>query len=138
MSERASCMDATNIGQPLPIFFALEIRQIPIIGIWFDMRMIGLLDMAVSSCSARKIWLMILKSISSKAISVWLHNHSSMNWVTTRNIRVIQILANKRCRDRLSDLTFAAVKISGSPTSYSEEVDNDSILSKWEGRRQQM
>ena len=135
MSQHASSMIAEKTGQPLPIFLALEIRQIPIICVWLDMRIIGLLDIAMSSRSARKIWLTTLKSIRSKVICVWHHSHSSMKWVMTRNIRVNQILANRNCRNRMSDLTFEDIDISGSPTTYGEEVENDSILSKWEGRR---
>ena len=128
------CNDA-RAALTLPSFLALESRQIPIICAWLNVQSLGLIDIAVSSYSARKQWLIILQSITCHAINVWRHSHSSMRWIMMRNIRVIHIQMKLDNSDRISDLTFEPVDISGTPASYGDEVENDSILSKWEGRK---
>jgi hypothetical protein len=113
MSKQTSCIssNATAALCTLPIFLALEIRQIPVFYPWLDAQSLGLLDMAVSSNSARKQWLIILKSITCKAIDAWRHSHLSMKWVIRRDIRVTQILLSANHRDKVSDLSFEAVGI---------------------------
>ena len=118
---------------PLPTFLALENRQIPFICTWLDVQSLGLLDMAVSSSGARKLWLQILKSIACKSIDTWRHSHTSIRWAILRSILLTQILVDHKHRDKLSDLTFEAVGINRSTTSYGEERSNDGILSIWGG-----
>jgi hypothetical protein len=130
MSKDTSCID-TRAASPLPIFLALESRQIPIITIWLNVQSFGLLDMAVSSYGARQQWLIILKSITCQAIDVLRHSHSSIRWVITRCIPVKQILIRKQL-GAISDRTFEAVNIHGSRTSCVEVVKGDSMLSIWE------
>jgi hypothetical protein len=122
----------------LPIFLAVEIRQIPIFCPWLDAQSLSNLDMAVSSHSARKQWLIILKSITCKAINEWRHSYSSMMWVIKRKVRVTRILVNATHRDSVSDLTFEAVSIQCDPTScdcVKVKGDYDSILLTWEERK---
>jgi Leucine Rich repeat len=116
----------------LPIFLALEIQHIPIICAWHSVQTLGLLDIAVSSNDVRKLWLEILKSITSKTIDEWRHSHLSIKWVIDRRIRVTQVLVNVRHRNEVSDLTFEAVGIS-SGTVDDEEGGDEYILSIWEG-----
>jgi hypothetical protein len=100
----------------LPIFLAVEIRHIPVLCVWLSMETLGVLDIAVSSCSARKPWLNVLKSIKCQAIDVWRHSHSSMRWVMMRSIHVAQVIADHKYDNRLSDHTFVAVGINNSRT----------------------
>jgi Leucine Rich repeat len=130
MSKDTSCID-TRATSPLPIFLALESRQIPIITIWLNVQSFGVLDMAVSSYGARQQWLTVLKSITCQAIDVLRHSHSSIRWVIERSIRVNQILIRKHLGG-ISDRTFEAVNIHGSRTSCGEVVKGDSMLSIWE------
>jgi hypothetical protein len=48
MPKRFRCIDA-RAAMTLPIFLALESRQIPIIFEWLDVQTFGLLDIASSS-----------------------------------------------------------------------------------------
>jgi hypothetical protein len=59
MSESTNCVDTiAAFSLPIfPIFLALGIRQIPCISAWLDVRYLGILDMAVSGSSVRKVWL---------------------------------------------------------------------------------
>ena len=95
----------------LPFFLALENRQIPIICPWLDMQSLVRLDVAVSSTCARKLWLMILESVTCKAIDEWHHCYSSMMWAILRSIRITHILVKFSHRDRISKLIFEAVGI---------------------------
>ena len=106
MSKHTNCMDPS-----LPLFLALEDRQIPLICIWLDMQSLSRLDVAVSSSRARKLWLIILESITCKAIDVWHHCYLSMTWAILRSIRIAHILVNPKHRDRISELIFEAVGI---------------------------
>jgi hypothetical protein len=54
----------TRAASSLPIFLALETRQIPMICIWLYFENFGVIGMAVSSCSAMKKWLITFKSMS--------------------------------------------------------------------------
>jgi Leucine Rich repeat len=92
----------------------------------------SVLDIAVSSHSARKLWLTILKSIKSKAINTWHHSHWSMMWVILRSIRVSNILGDLNHCDRISDTTFEAVGINRSRTLSGEEISGDNIFSRWD------
>jgi hypothetical protein len=116
----------------LPIFLAVESRQIPLICISLNMRSLSLLDVAVSICGARQQWLIILKTITCQTIDVWHHSHSSMRWMMMRSIRVTQIIANRKHSERVSDLTFGAVGMNGSRTSCDEEVKSDDNFLMWE------
>jgi hypothetical protein len=77
MRERPSGMDE-GAAMSLPIFLALEIREIPFIWGWLDMRVISLLDMAVSCRSARETWLVILKIVPCTIMDTWHHSHLSI------------------------------------------------------------
>ena len=94
-----------------------------------------MLDIAVSSHSARKPWLIMLKSIGCHAINVWRHSHSSMIWMMLRGILVTQVLVDLYHKDRVSDVTFVAVSITCGGISNDDEVKDDSIWSIWEERR---
>ena len=87
----------------LPLFLALEDRQIPIICVWLDIQSLGLLDVAVSSSRARELWLMILESITCESIDMWDHCYSSMMWAILRRIRVTHIQLNSKHRDRICE-----------------------------------
>ena len=91
--------------------------------------------MAVSSYSARKLWLTILKSISWKVNDAWHLSHSSMIMVILRSISTTQILVNLKHRDRVSDLTFESVSINRGQKSCGEGESGDSILSVWKERK---
>jgi hypothetical protein len=80
MLKPRTCI-STSATPSLPLFLSLEIRRIHFIYVWLDVQNFGVLDMAVSSYSGRKLWLTMLKSISWKAIDAWQHSHSSMIWV---------------------------------------------------------
>ena len=95
----------------LPLFLALEDRQIPFICVWLDMQSLGRLDVSVSSSCTRKLWLMILESITCKAIDMWHHCYSSMMWAILRRIRLTHIQVNWKHRDRICELIFEAVGI---------------------------
>ena len=120
---------------PLPIFLAIEIRHIPVLCTWLDVRSLGVLDIAVSSHSARKPWLITLTSISCQAIHAWRHSHASLRWLMMRAIHVTQVLVDPYHNDRVSDLTFVPVGITCGRNSYDDEAKYDSILSIWEGRK---
>jgi hypothetical protein len=97
---------------------AVEIQQIPVLCAWLDLQSLSVLDVAVSSSSARKTWLLMLKSITCDAIDVWHHSLLSIRWLMFRDIRVTQILVNRKHRDKISDLTFEAIGINPSLTAY--------------------
>jgi hypothetical protein len=120
---------------PLPIFLAIEIRHIPVLCTWLDVRSLGVLDIAVSSHSARKPWLITLTSISCQAIHAWRHSHASLRWLMMRAIHVTQVLADPYHNDRVSDLTFVPVGITCGRISYDDEAKYDSILLIWEERK---
>jgi hypothetical protein len=113
----------------VPIFLDLETRQIPIISSWLSMQDLGLLDMAVSSHSARRHWLIILKFMNCQAIDRWRQSHSSLMWAMKRCLNVTHILVNIDYSDKVSDLTLEAVGINGNLTFGIEEVRDDCILS---------
>ena len=94
-----------------------------------------MLDIAVSSHGARKLWLIILKSISGQAIDVWRHSHSSMIWMMLRGIHVSHVLVDLNHKDRVSDVTFVAVSIACGGMSCVDEVKDDTIWSIWEERK---
>jgi hypothetical protein len=131
MSKFTKCID-TRAAFDLPIFLALECRQIPIIFTYLSVQNICSVDIAMSSYYMRKQWLFILKSISCKAIDLWLHSHSSMRWVILRNIRVSQFFADWGQSDKISDLTFEAARINGGRTLSGEEIKGESISLIWE------
>jgi hypothetical protein len=122
MSMYTSCID-TRATLPLPIFLALEVRQIPIVFVWLDVQDLSLLDITVSSSSARKQWLSLLKSNTCGAIDGWHHSHSSIRWLIMRGICVNQLLVNRKHRNSISDLTFEAVRINGNRTLRSKKVN---------------
>ena len=126
---------ATSSSSAPTIFLALEIRQIPILSPWLDAQSLSLLDIALSSNSARKSWLLILKSITFNAIDQWHHSHSSMKWAIKRNICATQILVSADHSDEVSDLTFEALGIHSNPTLCGEKEKGDSILATWEKRK---
>ena len=136
MLKPSSCISASATPS-LPIFLRLEIQQIPFICVWLDVQNFGVLDIAVSSNSARELWLAMLRSISWKAIDAWQHSHSSMKWVILRSISITQILVNLKHRDekRVSDLTFEAVGVNRGQKSCGEGQSGDSMLSIWEERK---
>jgi hypothetical protein len=103
-----------------------------------DVQDFGVLDIAVSSYSAREQWLAMLRSISWKAIDAWQHSHSSLIWVILRSISITQIQVNLKHRDeeRVSDVTFfQAVGINRGQKSCNEGQSSDSMLSIWEERK---
>ena len=110
MSKHTNCMKAIT-APSLPLFLALEDRQIPVICAWLDMRSFGHLDVAVSSICARNLWLIILESITCKAIDEWQHCHSSMMWAILRSIRITHILVSSKHRHRISEHIFEAINI---------------------------
>ena len=134
MLKSISCIDAIAT-LPLPIFLAIESRHIPFLCTWLTVESLGVLDIAVSSHSARKPWLIILKSISGHAIDVWRHSHSSMIWMMLRGIHVTHVLVDLNHKDRVSDVTFVAVGIACGGMSCVDEVKSDSIWSIWEERK---
>jgi hypothetical protein len=111
------CID-TRAGLPLPIFLDLETRQISKISTWPNVPDFGLHDIAVSSNTARRQWLIILKSINCKAMDAWRHSNLSLRWTLLRSMNVSHILANLECGDRICDFTFEAVGSNGSRTYY--------------------
>jgi hypothetical protein len=121
----------TRAGLSLPIFLDLETRQISVISIWLNVQDLGLLDMAVSSSSARRQWLIILKSIYCKAMDVWRHSDSSLRWAMMRSLNVSHILANLERGNRICDLTFEAAIINGSRT-FDEALRDDCLSLIWE------
>jgi Leucine Rich repeat len=132
MVESTSCIEART-PLSLPIFLALEIRQIPIVSTWLNVQSLGLIDIAISCCGARKKWLIMLKTINSHTIDTWSHSHSSMKWVMTRNIRLSQVLLDcHHHSDTISDLTFGA---DDSRTSFGDEVIGDRTLFIWGERK---
>jgi Leucine Rich repeat len=133
MLRSSSCI-SRSATPSLPIFLRLEIQQIPFICVWLDVQNFGVLDMSVSSYSARDQWLTMLRSISWKAIDAWQHSHSSLIWVILRSISITQILVNLKHRDeeRVSDVTFEAVGINRGQKSCGEGQSGDSMLSIWE------
>jgi hypothetical protein len=135
MLKHTNCINTSAKIASVPIFLALEIRQIPVIFTWLDLQNLGLLDMAVSSSNARKLWLIILKSVDCKAIGIWHHSHASIVWMILRSVRVTQILVSLKHRGRVSDLTFEAVGINLKRNSCRVEESSDSILSTWEERK---
>jgi Leucine Rich repeat len=132
MLKPSTCI-SMSATPSLPILLSLEIRQLPLICIWLPAQNLGVLDMAVSSYSARKLWLTMLKSISWNVNDAWHHSHSSMIWVILRSIS--QILVNLKHRDRVSDLTFESVGINRGEKSCGEGESGDSILSIWKERK---
>ena len=134
MLKCISCID-TVANLRLPIFLAIESRHIPLLCTWLNVESLGVLDIAVSSHSARKPWLIILKSISCHAIDLWRHSHSSMIWMMLRGIHVTQVLVDLNHKDRVSDVTFVAVGINCGGMSCVDEAKSDSIWSKWEERK---
>ena len=134
MSKCISRID-TVATFPLQIFLAIEIRHIPVLCTWLDVRSLGVLDIAVSSHNARKPWLITLKSISCQAIHAWRHSHASLRWLMMRAIHVTQVLVDPNHNDRVSDLTFVPVGITCGRISYDDEAKYDSILSIWEERK---
>jgi Leucine Rich repeat len=96
---------------------------------------LGLLDIAVSSHSTRKQWLIILKSLNCKAIDVWRHSNLSIRWVIKRSIHVSHVLVHFNHCDTISDLTFQAIGINVSRVSCGEEVSRDYTLSIWGGHK---
>ena len=117
----------------LPIFLALEVRRIPIISVWLNVQSLVILDIAVSSNSARKQWLITLEYITCNVIDGWFHSHSSMRWVIRRGIRSSQILVARNHGDKLSDVSFEAAGINCNVGSCDGEVRREGILSIWEG-----
>ena len=136
MLKSSSCI-SRSATPSLPIFLRLEIQQIPVLCVWLDVQNFGVLDIAVSSNSAREQWLTMLKSISWEAIDAWQHSHSSLVWVILRSISITQILVNLKHRDkkRVSDFTFKAVGINRGQKSCGEGQSGDSMLSIWEERK---
>jgi Leucine Rich repeat len=130
MSKRSSCID-NRASLSLPIFLALEIRQIPSIFIWLDVQSVGVLDTAVSNHNARESWLIVLKSTRFHAIDEWRHSDSSMRWAILRDVIITQVLVDHNHRYSISDLTFEAVIID----SYGGEANGDRVLAAWEGCR---
>ena len=55
MSKCISCTDTITTLR-LPIFLAIESRQIPLLWTWLNVESLGVLDIAVSRHSARKPW----------------------------------------------------------------------------------
>ena len=55
MSKCISCTDTISTLR-LPIFLAIESRQIPLLWTWLNVECLGVLDIAVSRHSARKPW----------------------------------------------------------------------------------
>lgn len=76
---------------------------------WIYARSLCNLDTALSNHSIRAQWLDHLKSISSKSVDEWHHNH--LRWALMRNFRLHQILVNPDECDTLSEATFEAVMI---------------------------
>ena len=134
MSKCISCID-TVATLCLPIFLAIESRYIPFLCTWLNVESLGVLDIALSSHSARKPWLIILKSISCQAIDVWRHSHSSMIWMMLRGLHVTQVLVDHDHQDGVSDETFVAVGITCGGISHDYDVKGDSIWSIWEERK---
>jgi Leucine Rich repeat len=133
MSKQTSDTRATVMS--LPIFLTLETQQIPVICVWLNVQELVLLDMAVSSYSVRKEWLIILKFIMCKAIDGWRHSHSSIRWAIKRGIPVTHVFVGLKHRDTVSDITFEAVDINVSPYLCEKVVRVDDSLTIWEGHK---
>jgi hypothetical protein len=124
----------TKATVPVPIFLTLEIRQIPVIRDWIDVKTFGVLDIALSSYIVRELWLITLKSITCKAVNEWHHSHSSMRWMMRRSLFVTHIVVGVKHRDEVSDFTFEPADINGGPASCGEGVRDDRKLSPmWQG-----
>ena len=124
MSKHTNYM-TPRTASSLPLFLALEDRQIPIICVWLDMQSLGRLDVAVSCSCGRELWLMILESITCKAIDMWHHSYSSMIWAIMRRIRLTHIQVNSKHRDRICKVIFEAVGILSiwKERKYLESID---------------
>jgi hypothetical protein len=127
----SKCTSVINIKAPVPvpIFLTLEIRQIPVIRDWIDIKTLGVLEMALSSYNVRELWLIALKSITRKAMNEWHHSHSSMRWMMMRSLFVTRILVGVKHRDEVSDFTFEPVDVNSSPTSCGEGAWDDWMMS---------
>ena len=62
MSKRISRID-TIATLPVPIFLGEEILNIPELFAWLNVESLGVLDIAMSSRSAREQWLIVLTQI---------------------------------------------------------------------------
>ena len=112
-----------------------EILNMPVLFTWLKVESLGVLDIAMSSHSAREPWLITLKTVGRQAINVWCHSHSSMMWMMLRGIQVDHVLVDLNYKDRVSDVTFVAVGITCDRITCDDDVKGDSIWSIWEERR---
>jgi hypothetical protein len=74
-----------------PLFKLNEDLLVYIFTEWFDVRSLGVIDIAVTNRLDRRNWLLCLSMMSTMALDDWYHDNSSIKWFSKRKIRLNDI-----------------------------------------------
>lgn len=77
--------------------FLLKINEdelLQLLSIWLDIQSLSILDIAITNCCLRPIWLTCLRAIDSTAIKGFSHYPSSIKWLVDRDITISSIQIN--------------------------------------------
>ena len=131
MSKRRELGDGSV--QNLPLFLAIDTLIASQICSFLQAQHIGVLDIAVSSHSARELWLTMMKSATTESINKWRHSPSSIRWMIMRNVHVTEVLVSLEHCDEVLDVTFETSGTDRFDVAASGDERAPPIYSIWEG-----